>query len=204
MILNLSNDVSIISNKDLKFSPRDIPKKILKFYFGIGNPRHKSKGFLAGTDYNHRGELPEVRWTRYDGLYRLVGPDVIIRGFKYGLANAVPVNSRAVFRFDRFGQFRDMLEQRQFTHYFSPSDGLQEPAIKAVFMSREGVPVADPSETNCQNLSVYATSSIPYYDGIPEPGLDRSTLPPDTEKADIFETSLTEGVRNALSGDSGR
>ena len=33
-------------------------------------------------------------------------------GFKYGLLNAVPQSTTSVFRRDRYGQFRDMLEQR--------------------------------------------------------------------------------------------
>lgn len=39
----------------------------------------------------------------------------VIRGWKYGLYSALPVNSKSIFRRNRFGQFRDMLEQRIFT-----------------------------------------------------------------------------------------
>jgi hypothetical protein len=41
----------------------------------------------------------------------------IIRGWKYGLYSAIPTNTRAVFRRNRFGNFRDMLEQRQYSKF---------------------------------------------------------------------------------------
>ena len=39
-------------------------------------------------------------------------------GFRYGMINTEPMNSSAVFRHDRFGQFRDMLEQRLYTRFY--------------------------------------------------------------------------------------
>lgn len=56
----------------------------------------------------------------------IFGVSPVIRGWKYGLINGLPTNSKAVFRRNRFGQFRDMLEQRQYTKFInvddSPSD----------------------------------------------------------------------------------
>jgi hypothetical protein len=40
-----------------------------------------------------------------------------IRGWKYGLYNGLPSNSKAIFRRDRYGQVRDMLEQRPYTKF---------------------------------------------------------------------------------------
>jgi hypothetical protein len=45
-----------------------------------------------------------------DVLNYRIGP--VIRGWKYGLIDGNPRYSSAVFRRDRYGQFRDMLEQR--------------------------------------------------------------------------------------------
>lgn len=60
----------------------------------------------------------------YKGLNFGVSP--VIRGWKYGLYNGLPTNSKAVFRRDKFGQFRDMLEQRVYTKFIntglSPTD----------------------------------------------------------------------------------
>lgn len=47
----------------------------------------------------------------------LFGVSPIIRGWKYGLSSGLPAHSRVVFRRDRFGQFRDMLEQRPYTKF---------------------------------------------------------------------------------------
>lgn len=61
---------------------------------------------------------------RYSGF--AFGMSPIIRGWKYGLHSGFPSYSRLIFRRDRFGQFRDMLEQRQYTKFInvdvSPTD----------------------------------------------------------------------------------
>jgi hypothetical protein len=41
----------------------------------------------------------------------------IVRGWKYGIYDGMPRYSGAIFRRDKFGQLRDMLEQRQFAKY---------------------------------------------------------------------------------------
>jgi len=47
----------------------------------------------------------------------IFGVSPVIRGWKYGLVSGFPIHSRAVFRRNKFGQFRDMLEQRPFTKF---------------------------------------------------------------------------------------
>lgn len=49
----------------------------------------------------------------------IFGIDPIIRGWKYGLQSGLPSYSRAVFRRDKFGQPRDMLEQRQYGKFIN-------------------------------------------------------------------------------------
>ena len=62
---------------------------------------------------------------------------LLLRGFKYGLLNAVPTPTTARFRYDTFGQFRDMLEQRPQARFFT--DGrLGESTISVTFMGRDG------------------------------------------------------------------
>jgi hypothetical protein len=51
----------------------------------------------------------------------LFGLSPIIRGWKYGLYSGLNSHSRATFRRDRFGQFRDMLEQRIYTKFINDS-----------------------------------------------------------------------------------
>jgi hypothetical protein len=50
------------------------------------------------------------------------GVSPVIRGWKYGLYSGLPMNSKAVFRRNRYGQLRDMLEQRQYTKFINIED----------------------------------------------------------------------------------
>ena len=43
----------------------------------------------------------------------------VIRGWKYGIYNGFPSHAKMIFRRNRYGQFRDMLEQRIFTKFFN-------------------------------------------------------------------------------------
>jgi len=84
--------------------PAGARKLFLKSFFGIGdavngNPRIV-KNVSDDAEANYNG-----------------GNDVELRGFKYGLYNVVPAFTRAVYRRDRYGQFRDMLEQRVLTAF---------------------------------------------------------------------------------------
>ena len=91
-------------------------------------------------------------------------------GWKYGLINFRKQSTSAVFRYDRFGQFRDMLEQRQYSRFYDTGDehtpaGLQEPAVSCIFVDGDGLPLSDPRETSCLNVSSEMTSSVPYKEG---------------------------------------
>lgn len=91
-------------------------------------------------------------------------------GWKYGLSNCLPRRTTAVFRPDRYGQFRDMLEQRHFTRFFD--EGLSEnirgktdAAVSCIFLDSDRRPVTNPQETSCGNLSTAMTSSRPFIEG---------------------------------------
>ena len=100
------------------------------------------------------------------------------RGFKYGVMNTPPLRPFNVYRRDNYGQFRDMLEQHPETH-FNRDSGRSKvfPAVMINFVSRDGESRIDPESTNTQNLSIFATSSLPYADG--DIGIDRITTQPD-------------------------
>ena len=109
---------------------------------------------------------------------------VIIRGFRYGLANVLPKFSAAVYRRDKFGHVRDMLEQRQFTRFFT-EDGLEEGVVTVSFVERgsNSSLTTEPGSTNSANLDHFCSSSMPYRDGH---ALDRFSEQPDTtEKVSI-------------------
>lgn len=99
-----------------------------------------------------------------------------IRGWKYGIHSGIPTFSKSYWRRNRFGQFRDMLEQRQYAKYYeSPENGPINPKFKqgvklgvvtVKFVSADGK-LTQPSNTWSSNLDFECTSSIPFFDGIP-------------------------------------
>lgn len=98
------------------------------------------------------------------------------QGFRYGMISNKPVHSRAVFRHNRFGQFRDMLEQRQFSTFFDATDtaravkgqsrssGGKKMSVVSVKFVSGGLHVPPNSASDSSNHSFAATSSIPYFD----------------------------------------
>tara|TARA_B100001123_G_scaffold437566_1_gene570025 strand:- start:6616 stop:10506 length:3891 start_codon:yes stop_codon:yes gene_type:complete len=90
-------------------------------------------------------------------------------GFRYGIVSTSPLYSEAVFRYDRYGQLRDMLEQRHDTRFWNAAPDVVSPKgdspIKIIFVDRASDSPISPSQTMSQNLSYFATSSVPYFDG---------------------------------------
>ena len=111
---------------------------------------------------------------------------VNLRGYRYGLYNVLPTAQTAVYRHNTFGQFRDMLEPMPQSRFFK-NRKLGPPVVEIVFVSRAGDRGVDPTTTNSQNLSIFATASIPYFDGNTS---DRSTIEPDLEGKVTLELIL--------------
>jgi hypothetical protein len=94
----------------------------------------------------------------------------VIRGWKYGLCNGMPSTTHAIYRRGTYGQFRDMLEQRQYTKFYMTSNvegiklGITPSPIQVKFVDSFGK-LTNPENTRAQNLSFEATSSLPYFDG---------------------------------------
>jgi len=129
--------------------------KIARAYYGIGEGFQGSAKKITTTyDYNQANGI--IRNYRF----------VQIRGWKYGLKNALPVNSSAVFRRDRYGQFRDMLEQRQYTKFYITRNNENEIISPTVCQSPVQIIFSetDPEDTFCSNMSLEATSSVPFFD----------------------------------------
>jgi len=126
---------------------------ILKFWFGSGNGMSGSVD-LVPTNIGTRRSTPKIR------------------GWKYGLKSALPVNASAVYRRETYGQFRDMLEQRKNTRFFNEGGESENdrsfvtvPAVSVLFIDSETGDTTSPINTRSQNLSSHATSSVPYFDG---------------------------------------
>lgn len=89
---------------------------------------------------------------------------------RYGISNVDPEFTAAQWRADKFGQLRDTLEQRFYTAF----PGTLSP-ITVKFSGSFGVM---PDDTHSQNLSTFATSSLPYFDD--GEARNRSDNPDDT------------------------
>ncbi len=114
-----------------------------------------------------------------------VGP--IIRGWKYGVYNGLPSFTKAIWRPHRYGQFRDMLEQRLYTKLYIMNDttlptnntqqGETVGVVNVKFVDKFGN-LTKPENTWSFNLSLEATSSMPYFDGVAvnRPTINTNTL----------------------------
>jgi len=158
-----------------------------KVGFGFGD---KNLRFYSGAWYGSKNLL-EYRKQLALTVY---GP--LMRGWKYGLIDGNPHYTSIIFRRDRYGQFRDILEQRYSaasiidpanspTRYFGSTEKpaltpaqfdeipsfFYDPPVKVNFVKPEIISnkliyvSQQPEVTLSSNLSTYATSSLPYFDG---------------------------------------
>lgn len=103
------------------------------------------------------------------------------QGWLYGLYSANQnTRTHCVFRRDRFGQFRDMLEQREFTKFYDETGELKSP-VQARFYDLFGNPT-DANRTTCSNLSQECTSSLPFFEGV----VTNRENPLDTTQLNLF------------------
>ena len=114
------------------------------------------------------GSYPLSKWSPFRQQVTFNHP----HGVKYGLKNYVWEAPSARYRGDRYGQLRDMLEQRKYSKFFHRGDeeterGELSPAVSCIFVDSAGRPLEDPSKSTCQNLSTFMTSSLPYFEGAP-------------------------------------
>jgi hypothetical protein len=158
------------------------------FGFGDGISTYYDTKFSDPADptgYNRRGtnNLPtfrQVAQTTYSSFYTPTGPlgikpyeyqtgslwcvSPVIRGWKYGIYNGLPDYTNVYYRQGRYGQFRDMLEQRVYTTVFDEkTNALKEAAVKVKFLDQDEN-LTNPANTDSQNLSSFATSSLPFFD----------------------------------------
>lgn len=163
-----------------------------KHYFGIHKSRPGTKQvdinysggsttYLAGAEKTvnfHKSELfpNQGGGGPSQDSPHLYGYGAAPEGWKYGILNAIPYRSTAVFRRDRYGQFRDMLEQRKDSKFFGAIGGsrpgittdvsILESPVRCKFVNTSGSVVCG-NQRNSSNLSTECTSSLPYFDGIP-------------------------------------
>ena len=106
------------------------------------------------------------------GLYSssfIYGQDAVIpliRGWKYGLINASKTKSSVVYRLGRFGQFRDMLEQRLYTKFYNFNTSKTSSPISIIFMSgsEAAITASNPAVLNVRTSGIYDSE---YKTGVP-------------------------------------
>jgi hypothetical protein len=152
---------------------------VSKVLFGFGDHKTYSPASLDSSGITlGANNFPNVRsyataYQSADTVFRFVhGP--ISRGWKYGILSGLPTYSKSYFRTNRYGQIRDMLEQRQISKFYLTPDSTTKDQVKegvgssvviAKFIDFDGK-VTNPENTWSSNLSFEATSSLPYFDGI--------------------------------------
>jgi len=109
--------------------------------------------------------------------YYRVGPRTVTLGIPpYAFSFVVPYSGltkpKNYFRYDRYGNFRDMIEQAQDYRIFNKtiykkSGGFEEqgPAYAKFVLSSSDIPVSA-SLTQCNNLSPYMTGTFPFADDV--------------------------------------
>ena len=108
-------------------------KQISKLMFGIGDNYQNTPIVTGVTSSKLQGSNGTIN-TYY-------ASSVDIRGWRYGVVSAFPYYSSCIFRSSRFGQFRDMFEQRKNTKFFDPfgtivgNKGLSGAAVQVKFVS---------------------------------------------------------------------
>lgn len=74
--------------------------------------------FKVPSDWGSQASILQDKTSMiYSGIHYGISP--IIRGWKYGLISGFPQHTKTIFRRGRYGQLRDMLEQRQYTRFIS-------------------------------------------------------------------------------------
>ena len=149
-----------------------------KIIYGFGDSNIREQTTSYASTYGYYGSVHRngvrtstldsdgAKWRRYGGI------KPVIRGWKYGVYSGLPAYSKSYWRVGRYGQFRDMLEQRLDTKYYTLQDagfkskqsGPTAAAVKVKFVDSNGR-MTHPENTWSSNLSNEATSSLPYFDG---------------------------------------
>lgn len=149
---NISNPFPPVSNRFYGIgtgTKRPQNKQIIRFLFGFGD--------------NYLG-IPIINAVTSSLLLNTIGiinsyyaTSVDIRGWKYGVVNGFPYYSSCVFRSGRYGQFRDMMEQRKTTKFFDPNGLTADGKNNA----RKGATSAVVTVTFVSGSDAFVTASLP-------------------------------------------
>lgn len=134
--------------------------ELAKAYFGVGD-------FVSGSAEYSAVTAPAGN----NGAAINVKP----RGFKYGIINAAQTFTSAVWRHNRYGQLRDMLEQRLDSKFYNTlsqerlrqkESPVGHSPVQVLFVEPGSLTLTQPMRTWSSNLSNEATSSLPFFDDV--------------------------------------
>jgi len=169
-----SGAVSVMPNPYVG-NPQRVINDLTKLYTyrSIGPDDQYVGGELLRQLLFIRGSRREAQGVTTNRFYH--SPVTGAMGYRYGLMAVEPTKSSAQFRYDHFGQFRDVLEQRHFSVFFNDlSDrvrirgasqklGTKTGPVTIRFVS--GSVTISPGDAEYSlNISTVATSSRPYID----------------------------------------
>lgn len=102
------------------------PEQIFKYYYSYGNEPFPA---LRYPQKFPKTLTPALPFAVGFGIY-----GAIPRGYKYGASHYTLENTKAFYRRNRFGQLRDMLEQRLYTKFFD-GDSMLSAGVSVSFVS---------------------------------------------------------------------
>ena len=133
------------------------------FYDTMGSTFASSvSGDAAKFALYYNGDIPTVDVGRADGKNYTGAASI-----RYGLMNPRIQSPSVVYRRDRYGQVRDMLEQSRdgkFVTHVKGRDTVARGVVVATFVSASSDNVVDGELTQCSNLSIECTASVPFSD----------------------------------------
>ena len=133
-------------------------KNLIKLLYGFGSEKGK-----FSNNFPVLYQSASTVSTQYN-----THPGCSISGWKYGLRSGLPTYAKAVWRRDKYGQFRDLLEQRIDSKFLISAEGkenyVNKSPVEVIFTDLSGNPV-DAELTQSSNLNNEVTSSVPYFDG---------------------------------------
>ena len=200
------NDQTFSQTDNGKWTPiRYDSTEMLKILYGFGD--HNGYKTDNGGQGNNviRGNTNMPGATKYAITHANVGATIYylnafapvkIRGWKYGILNASKETTKQICRRDRYGQFRDILEQRKDSKFYKNvsitrstfENNTNTGPVQVRFVDSEGN-IVEPGNTNCSNQHFEVTSSLPFFDD----GADynrfrnRGPLPPQVDARTISQ-----------------
>jgi len=138
-----------------------------KILFGFGDRssiKSKVSPFTGLSHITGRRNLVERRLTANVASAYYFSLSPIIRGWKYGLIDGNPCYTNCLYRRDRYGQFRDMLEQRLNSAFYT--DESNSPLKYSMSVEQPAVSGELPVKSTFSSVNSSQIASMPSLDSV--------------------------------------